>query len=170
VLSGFVSAYKGQRTHVQIGSNTNLFDWTYIDNLVHAHLLAADKLGPTSGVAGEIFFITNGDPIPFWDFPHMLWACLAAAGVMPKALGMLIASIAEFVAWVTGKDPLFTRFRVKFSCAKRWHNIDKARRVLGYQPLVSNEEGIERTADVGDYLTSPADCLRTSVVVDQATG
>jgi sterol-4alpha-carboxylate 3-dehydrogenase (decarboxylating) len=29
---------------VQLGDNTNLFDWTYVDNVAHAHLLAADKL------------------------------------------------------------------------------------------------------------------------------
>jgi sterol-4alpha-carboxylate 3-dehydrogenase (decarboxylating) len=126
--------------------------------LVHAHLLAADKLSSTSGVAGEIFFITNGDPIPFWDFPRMLWTRLAMAGVKPiptkkpfvmsKFLGLIIGFIMEYIAWFMGKEPLFTRFRVKFCCVKRWHNIDKARRILGYKPLVGNEEGVDRMANV----------------------
>jgi sterol-4alpha-carboxylate 3-dehydrogenase (decarboxylating) len=158
VLRGFVASYKAGRTHVQIGSNTNLFDWTYVGNVVHAHLLAAVMLDLIPGVGGEIFFVTNGAPIPFWDFPRMLWARLAAASVAPlpvkktvvisRAVAMFIALIAELVAWATGKEPILTRFRVKFSCATRWHSIDKARRILGYSPLVSNEEGIERTVKV----------------------
>jgi len=39
---------------------------------------------------------------------------------------------------------MFTRFRVAFSCGVRWLNIEKARRVLGYEPQVGLEEGIKR--------------------------
>jgi sterol-4alpha-carboxylate 3-dehydrogenase (decarboxylating) len=112
-------------------------------------------------VAGEIFFITNGDPIPFWDFPHKLWAHLAEAGIepvptrkvvaMPRIVGLFIGLVAEIMGWITGKDPLFTRYRVKFTCATRWHNISKARRILGYEPLISNDEGIKRSADVRSH-------------------
>ncbi|KAG6814845.1 hypothetical protein H0H93_012012 [Arthromyces matolae] len=34
------------------------------------------------------------------------------------------------------KEPTFTRFRVAYSCVNRWHDIEKARRVLGYEPIV----------------------------------
>ncbi|CAG8687509.1 7628_t:CDS:2, partial [Scutellospora calospora] len=51
----------------QIGENSNLVDWTYVENVAHAHLLASDKLFDGSPVAGEVFNITNGTPIPFWD-------------------------------------------------------------------------------------------------------
>lgn len=156
---GFLNAYKRQQTHIQIGSNTNLFDWTYVDNLVHAHLLAADQLTSGTGAAGEVFFITNGDPIPFWDFPRMIWSRLAAAGVepvppnrkpfvMPKFVGMLVGFIMEYVAYFTGKQATFTRFNVTFCCATRWHNISKARSVLGYRPLITNEDGVERMVNV----------------------
>jgi hypothetical protein len=47
-----------------------------------------------------------------------------------------------------GKEPTFTRFKVSFSCATRWHNIEKARRVLGYEPEVGLDEGIKRMVDV----------------------
>jgi hypothetical protein len=35
-----------------------------------------------------------------------------------------------------GKEAGFTRYRVGYSCATRYHNIEKARRVLGYVPEV----------------------------------
>jgi hypothetical protein len=37
---------------------------------------------------------------------------------------------------------------VQFSYVNRYHNIEKARRVLGYEPLIGIEEGMKRTFDV----------------------
>lgn len=38
--------------------------------------------------------------------------------------------------------------RVGYLCATRWYNIEKARRVLGYAPIVGMDEGIRKTAEV----------------------
>ena len=46
LLVGAMKVLEDGKTHWQIGDNTNLFDITYVDNIVHAHLLAADKLVP----------------------------------------------------------------------------------------------------------------------------
>ena len=67
---------------------------------------------------------------------------------LPKDIGLVLASLAEFWGWLVGKEVTFTRFRVTFSCATRWYNIDKARRVLGYEPDVGMKEGLERTMQV----------------------
>ena len=40
-----IKIVRERRTHFQLGDNTNLFDYTYVGNVVKAHLLAADKLG-----------------------------------------------------------------------------------------------------------------------------
>ncbi|KAJ7288396.1 C-3 sterol dehydrogenase [Mycena rebaudengoi] len=106
-------------------------------------------------VAGQAFFITNGEPLYFWDFARIVWHHLGEAypekksnkglWVLPKQVGMLAATGAEWWAWLVGrKDPTFTRFKVSYSCATRWHNIEKARRVLGYEPQVGVEEGVVR--------------------------
>ena len=47
-----------------------------------------------------------------------------------------------------GKEAGFTRYRVGYSCATRYHNIEKARRVLGYEPEVGLEEGVRRMVEV----------------------
>ncbi|KAJ7784626.1 C-3 sterol dehydrogenase [Mycena metata] len=105
-------------------------------------------------VAGQAFFITNGEPCYFWDFARLVWHNLdgvfpekaktrkTGVWVLPKEVGMLAAAGAEWWGWLTGKDPTFTRFKVSFSCARRWYNIEKARRVLGYEPTVGIEEGV----------------------------
>ncbi|GJJ12615.1 hypothetical protein Clacol_006858 [Clathrus columnatus] len=41
---GIAKAVREGQTKVQVGSNNNLTDWTYVDNVVKAHILAADRL------------------------------------------------------------------------------------------------------------------------------
>ena len=118
-------------------------------------------------VAGQAFFITNGEPCYFWDFARSIWHQLDAYFPehrqprsiikLPRSLGLTAASAAEWFGWLTGKEPTFTRFKVTFSCATRWHNIEKARRVLGYEPEVGVEEGIRRTVDVSSVTSNLMD-------------
>lgn len=244
--AGFYDVWKRGQTHWQIGDNTNLFDWTYVGNVAHAHLLAADKLDeepvvdlsdpskvaeiastylppvtittgshkiPTSEarplgpyverppnadqieenwnnpdfkascprearksrfdqfsegalssattspyqVAGQAFFITNGEPVYFWDYARSI--CYRFDKhygtekykkkiiVMPNTVGLILAHAAEWWGWLTGKQPAFTVYRVKLVCKHKWHNIEKARRVLGYEPIVDLDTGMQRTVD-----------------------
>ncbi|VDC04480.1 unnamed protein product [Peniophora sp. CBMAI 1063] len=235
LLVGALKVLEDGKTHYQIGDNTNLFDITYVDNIVHAHLLAAEKLTPpppynpkkvraeldiplafvdlTTGkrrvptsaarplgpyverppnadeleanwaapppphrapgrtrfdplsdgalvraeknplqVAGSVFFISNGEPVYFWDLMRTIWRAAdpekyPARGVIaiPRPLGFILASLSEVVGWITGREPNFTTFRVRTVSAHRWHNIERARRALGYEPIVGMEEGIRRT-------------------------
>lgn len=106
-------------------------------------------------MAGQVFFITNGEPLPFWDFPRALWRLMAPGEypsrgniVLPKTVGLVVATLSEWWGWLVGKEPTFTRFKVTYTCAIRYYNIEKARRLLGYEPQVGLEEGIKRTIDV----------------------
>jgi sterol-4alpha-carboxylate 3-dehydrogenase (decarboxylating) len=110
-------------------------------------------------VAGQVFFITNGEPAYFWDFPRMIWNELdkyfpgrrkpRGTTKLSKSIGLAAATGSEWFGRITGRDVTFTRFKVTFSCATRYHNIEKARRILGYEPVVGLEEGIKRTVEVG---------------------
>lgn len=119
--------------------------------------LARAKTSPLQ-VAGQAFFITNGEPVYFWDFMRSIWRELDASSpsprptksriVLSRGVGMALAGAAEWWGWLVGKESAFTRFRVQFSCATRWHNIEKARRVLGYEPEVGLEEGMKKMVEV----------------------
>jgi sterol-4alpha-carboxylate 3-dehydrogenase (decarboxylating) len=128
------------------------------------YTLARTKLNaPTTSplqVAGQAFFITNGEPCYFWDFARLVWHHLdgvfpekakarkTSIWTLPKELGMFAGWGAEWFGWLMGRDPTFTRFKVSFSCARRWYNIEKARRVLGYEPHVGVEEGVRSMVEV----------------------
>ncbi|CCG81851.1 Sterol-4-alpha-carboxylate 3-dehydrogenase [Taphrina deformans PYCC 5710] len=165
LIPGMLSVLKNKQTRFQIGSNNNLFDFTYIGNAAFSHVLAARKLlespvksseyktstgEQTNGVEGEAFFVSNGQPIYFWDFPRALYSYLNFKGhesyiVFPKNLAWYMGLASEYVSWILGKEPTFTRFRVQFSCANRYYDISKARTRLGYYPKVGLEEGMKRS-------------------------
>lgn len=153
--------HKGQ-TKFQLGTNDNLFDFTYVGNVAHAHILAAVALRHTHGratrpldhekVDGEAFFITNGSPIYFWDFARLLWKAAgdktepAQVWVIEKRSGLVLASMIEWVWWAAGGwKPNLTRKAVNYSCMTRYYNINKARSVLGYKPLFELEDSVIRT-------------------------
>ncbi|HVZ35573.1 MAG TPA: NAD-dependent epimerase/dehydratase family protein, partial [Polyangiaceae bacterium] len=48
--------------------NRKLSDFTYVDNLVDALLRADERLTPGSPVAGQAYFVTNSEPMVFFDF------------------------------------------------------------------------------------------------------
>lgn len=160
LLPGLVRIYRQGRTAFQIGDGENLFDFTYVGNVAHAHILAARLLLVTSKsktlpldferVDGEAFLITNDSPMYFWDFSR---AVFRAAGSekgtnhvwsIPKEIGLAMGFCSEVVCHIRGKTPTFTRQRCAYSCMTRYFNIIKAKRVLGYRPIVGLDEGIKR--------------------------
>lgn len=162
LLPPMVKAAKSGQSRFQLGANDNMFDFTYVGNIAHAHLLAAMGLLAThrmttkpldhEKVDGEAFFITNDSPTYFWDFAHSVYReAGATVGIDPKSvwhigagLAIMIASLAETALWPLGRSPNLTRSRVRYSTLTRYYNITKAKQRLGYEPIVSLEEGIKR--------------------------
>lgn len=145
----------------QIGNGENLFDFTYVDNIVHAHILAAQclltsQVEPTTGdegAAGEGFIITNDEHIPFWEFARAISAAAdyptrkEEVRSIPAILGLAMAIIAEWIVWLIsfGRNSSgLNRLGVRYSFSTRTYRIDKAKRILGYKPRVSLQEGILR--------------------------
>lgn len=136
----------------KVGPGTHLSDFTYISNLVDALLSAAERLSPGSPVAGEAYFVTNAEPMAFFDFVgHVLQGLELPSPTrsVPYALAYTVAAIAE--TWDTLKggtlhaEDGLSRFAVRYLCTHHYFDIAKARRDLAYQPRVSLEEGIART-------------------------
>ncbi|KAL2009440.1 hypothetical protein VTN00DRAFT_5247 [Thermoascus crustaceus] len=149
---------------MQLGENNNLFDFTYVGNVCYVHMLAAELLLAThkryeSGMAapldhervdGEAFNVTNDSPVYFWDMTRAAWA-LAGKVVephqvweLPEGLLGVVGGIAEAVLGLFGKTPRLTRRMVRYSCMTRYYSAQKAKRRLGYTPIVPVDEGLAR--------------------------
>jgi 2-alkyl-3-oxoalkanoate reductase len=131
----------------RIGSREKLIDTVYVDNAADAHLLAADRLSPGSAIAGKVYFISQGEPVPMWSMVNRL---LQAAGA-PPVTRTIPAWLALALAWgfetahrLADKpgEPRLTRFVVHELSTAHWFDISAARRDLGYAPAISIAEGL----------------------------
>ena len=165
LVPNLYKAYEKGQTRFQLGQNENLFDFTYVGNVAHAHLLAVIALLQTSKlttqpldhekVDGEAFFITNTSPVYFWDFARTVWAAAGdktepkSVWVINKDIGIVIATLMEWIYWIAtfGGTPNLTRFKVQYSCMTRYYSANKAARLLRYKPIYGLPEAIERTVN-----------------------
>lgn len=138
----------------KIGHDHHLVDSVYIDNAAEAHLLAADKLSPDSPIAGKVYFITNGEPVPVWDLINSI---LEAGGVPPikrtisPKMAYFAGSVLEGIYHLfrIKSEPRMTRFVAKQLSTEHWFDLSAARLDLGYEPKVSIKEGLKR---LGEWL------------------
>lgn len=133
----------------RIGARPNLIDTVYVDNAADAHLLAADRLAPGSPIAGKVYFVSQGEPVPMWEMVNRLLHAAGAPPVtraVPVWLALVLARGFETAARVTGsaREPRLTRFVVHEMSTAHWFDISAARRDLGYAPAISIAEGLER--------------------------
>ena len=137
---------------VRVGDGKNLVDTIYIDNAADAHILAADRLEENHKLSGNVYFISQGEPVPLWDMVNDI---LKAAGFAPVK-----RSISRRTAWVIGAmleacyklfklsgEPQMTRFVAEELATAHWFDINAAKKDLGYVPRVSTEEGIRLLED-----------------------
>lgn len=133
----------------RIGSRPNPIDTVHVENAADAHMLAADRLLPGSAVAGKVYFISQGEPVPMWDMVNRLLLAAGAPPVtrtVPVWLALALAGVFETVHRVTrdSREPRLTRFVVRELSTAHWFDITAARRDLGYSPAVSIAEGLEQ--------------------------
>jgi nucleoside-diphosphate-sugar epimerase len=119
VLALFIPAVLQDRRPTIHGDGLQSRDFTYVQNVVEANLLACT----VPGVGGQVFNIARGDRIT-------------------------VNSILQQINKITGKDvpPIYSEPRagdIKHSQA----DITRAREHLGYEARISFEEGLRRTIE-----------------------
>lgn len=121
-------------------------DLTFVDNVSHAILLA---LNADKNVLGKIFNITNDDPVIFKCFIDDLFQKLNIKPKfkkIPLPVAYSLAHAVESLHTFFGKktEPILTKYAIKVLSESRVLNIEQAKNILGYQPIVSMEEGMKK--------------------------
>lgn len=133
----------------KIGRTDDLVDTVYVDNAANAHVLAAERLSENPSLSGNIYFISQDEPVSKWE---MADAFLKAAGLDPIQ-GRVSAKRAYLAGWILEmvytlfriqKEPPMTRFVAKELATSHWFDISRAKSDLGYEPKVSTREGLVR--------------------------
>ena len=141
------------KLRVGVGSGNKLSDFTYITNLIDGLLAAEAQLRNAESVCGgEAYFVTNAEPLGFWEFIDRVLVAIGqppTKGRIPFAIAYPIAAIAEAIDNIkggkVGAENGFTRFAVRYMCTDHYFRVDKARRDFGYTPQVTIDEGIALT-------------------------
>lgn len=133
----------------RVGDGQNLIDMIYVENAAAAHLQAAAALSAESPVAGQAYFLSQGEPVNCWDWINEI---LALADLPP-----IKKSISFRAAWNVGatlerifgllrvrREPPMTRFLAAQLSHAHYFDISRARRDFGYSPGVSTAEGMRR--------------------------
>ncbi|KAL9688651.1 hypothetical protein QQ045_033074 [Rhodiola kirilowii] len=156
LVPSLVTAAREGKSKFIIGDGNNLYDFTYVENVAHAHVCAERALASAADVAeraaGQAYFITNMEPIKFWEFMSLILEGLGyerPSIKIPAAVIMPFAHMVELVYKFLGpygmKVPQLTPSRVRLLSCSRTFNCSKASERLGYTPLVSVKEGLEKT-------------------------
>ncbi len=159
-IPAIVSKAKSGKLRLGVGiRNRKLSDFTYVSNLIDALIAADERLSLNSALAGQAYFVTNGEPVPFFDFVGDVLRELGMpriVGSVPYPLAYAVAAIKEGIDTLRGgtlsAEDGMTRFAVRYMVKHHYFDIAKARRDLGYEPKVSLREGIRLTcADLKEH-------------------
>lgn len=137
---------------IRLGDGRARFNHVYVGNVVHAHLLAAERLAPGSPVAGACYFITDAPPTNFFDFFEPFLQALglpAPTRSIPYRIAYPLAVATELGARLrigrASQAPSLTRYIVASTCVDFYFSRAKARRDLGYEPVVGELEARAQT-------------------------
>jgi nucleoside-diphosphate-sugar epimerase len=150
-LPAVIGRARAGKLRYGVGREPKLSDFTYVDNLIDALLLADDRLRDGTA-AGKAYFVTNGEPRQFFDFVGQVLAELdlpPIRGSVPFWVAYSVAALAEGFDALRGREVVaengLSRFAVRYMCTHHWFDIGRARRELGFTPRVDLDEGIRRT-------------------------
>jgi len=116
VVPRFLRAYLDGEPPVIYGDGQQSRDFTYVDNVVEANLLAAEA----AGAPGEVINVACGERVTLLELCAQLQR-LTGSGVAPRFDAERVGDVRHSLA-----------------------SIDKARELLGYRPGVGLAEGLRR--------------------------
>jgi nucleoside-diphosphate-sugar epimerase len=138
---------------INAGGTVSLINHVHVDNLIDAIFLALEK-----DAFGEVFNVTDDRRTTFAEY----YSCLAqAANASYRELPVPVMQALFALIIVFGKVFRVTvpvdHTTLKFMLRNKQYSIAKARRVLGYAPRVTFEEGMD---EVECYLRAQGICKK----------
>ncbi|XP_058779720.1 3beta-hydroxysteroid-dehydrogenase/decarboxylase-like isoform X2 [Vicia villosa] len=163
LVPSLVDAARAGKSKFIIGDGNNVYDFTYVENVAHGHICADRALASEGSVsekaAGQAYFITNMEPIKFWEFMSLILEGLGYQRPrikIPAFVVMPIAHLVELIYRLLGpygmKVPQLTPSRIRLLSCTRSYDSSKAKDRLGYVPVVTLQEGLRMTIESYPHL------------------
>ncbi|CAJ1580472.1 NAD-dependent epimerase/dehydratase family protein [[Mycobacterium] wendilense] len=131
---------------VLIGSKHAKLDNSYVHNLIHGFVLAAEHLVPGGTAPGQAYFINDDDPINMFEFSRPVVEACGAPWPKFRVSGRLVRAVMTVWQRLHFKfglpEPLLEPLAVERLYLDNYFSIEKARRDLGYRPLFTTEQAL----------------------------
>jgi nucleoside-diphosphate-sugar epimerase len=121
-----------------------IFSPIYVDDLIDGVVLAAG----TGHGAGQVFNLAAGTGVTCAEFFGHHWRWLGRTGSLPslpKGLAIGLAEAAGRLARLAGRNTEMGRGAIGLMSRPGTYSIEKARRLLGFEPKVDLAEGMRRS-------------------------
>ncbi len=118
-----------------IGGGHYLTSTCHIANVVEGALLAAER-----GTPGQLYFLTDGEPVDFRDFLSALFAAHRVGPVTRSVPRWLASTVASLTSWM--KLPPVSRTALALVGHEVTVDDRKARSELGYTSAMTREAGL----------------------------
>lgn len=162
---------------VLVGSKAARLDNSYVHNLIHGFILAAEHLVPGGTAPGQAYFINDAEPVNMFEFARPV---ITACG---ERLPRLRISGAAVRAVMLGWQRLHFRFGfpqppleplvVERLYLDNYFSVAKATRDLGYRPLFTTEQAMREClpyyTELFDQMKAAASPAPAAVVVPVVT-
>jgi nucleoside-diphosphate-sugar epimerase len=120
-----------------------VFSPVYLDDLVTGLTLAAQRPQAT----GQVFTIGGARGVPAKEFFGHYYRMLGRRGpvCLPTPLAVAAATVAGFAERLRDRRTELNAASMRYLARPGGYSIDKARRLLGYEPQIDLDEGMRRT-------------------------
>jgi 3beta-hydroxy-delta5-steroid dehydrogenase/steroid delta-isomerase len=137
------------RMVARIGGDGALHDHVHVDNLIHAHIIAAESLVADSPVCGKAYFISDGAPAHMFDFVRPFFEGLGYQVPKPSIPAAPLRAMMTAWQWLHFKvgipAPLFSPHELNKLTISHVINSDAAKRDFGYEPIKSVAQGMSES-------------------------
>jgi len=143
--------------YVRLGDGSAKSQHVYVGNMAWAHVLAGRSLlAGNPGIAGRVYFITDGPPANFFTFyDRFVEGC--GYRIRPKnfhiprpvayAMGLVSEWTAAAMRPLKRYTPKFSRFAVIYTCSDFTFTAARAKHDFGFEPKYAAEASFRLTVD-----------------------
>jgi 3beta-hydroxy-delta5-steroid dehydrogenase/steroid delta-isomerase len=131
---------------VLIGSKNAKLDNSYVHNLIHGFILAAEHLVPGGSAPGQAYFINDAEPINMFEFARPVVEKCGVHWPRARVSGRLVRDIMSMWQRLHFKfglpQPPLEPLAVERLYLDNYFSVAKAERDLGYRPLFTTEQAM----------------------------
>ncbi len=131
---------------VLVGRKSARLDNSYVHNLIHGFILAAQHLTPGGTAPGQAYFINDAEPINMFEFARPVVAACGQRLPRLRVSGAVVR--AAMLAWQRLhfrfgiREPMLEPLAVERLYLDNYFSVAKATRDLGYRPLFTTEQAM----------------------------